>query len=109
RLAYSEDLTAQGPAIAYSLYVLARNRRAAAGDLRYHADTQLDAFASPMARAQIAASLSLYGDDQRADRAFASAWRLASSHASAEERLSRADFGSDLRDNAALLALAAET
>src|SRR5690606_22001531 len=69
RLAYTDDVSAEGPAIAYALYVLARNRRATAGDLRYYADTRLGQFGSAMARAQIAASLALYGDTRRADAA----------------------------------------
>jgi uncharacterized protein YfaS (alpha-2-macroglobulin family) len=61
-----------------------------------------------MARAQIAASLALYGDSQRADRAFASAFQLAQAPATPLDD-SRADYGSRLRDGAAMLALAAET
>ena len=55
---------------------LARNRRAAAGDLRYYADTRLAEFETPIARAQLAAALALYGDAEWAKRAFASAYRL---------------------------------
>ncbi len=105
-LAYNNDIKSNGNAIAYSLYVLARNRRASAGDLRYYADTQLQSFRTSMAQAHIAASLSLYGDNERAKRAFASAYRLAAN--SAPNRM-RSDYGSALRDNAAMLALAAET
>src|SRR5690606_31554330 len=107
-LAYDVDLKAQGTEIAYALYVLARNHKASVGDLRYYADTQVDVFQSPMARAQIAASLALYGDSQRAERVFASAFNLASSGASTIGD-SRSDYGSRLRDSAAMLALAAET
>jgi uncharacterized protein YfaS (alpha-2-macroglobulin family) len=106
-LAYTTDIEAAGADIAYALYVLARNRRASAGDLRYYADTQIDAFASPMARAQIAASLALYGDGERAARAFASAYRLAAEGDG--PGFGRGDYGSALRDSAAILALAAET
>lgn len=106
-LAYNNDIKANGTAIAYSLYVLARNRRASAGDLRYYADTQMDAFGSTMARAHLAASLALYGDNERSSRAFASAMRLASARIA--ENRNRGDYGSALRDNAAMLALAAET
>jgi uncharacterized protein YfaS (alpha-2-macroglobulin family) len=76
--------------------------------LRYYADTQMEAFQNPMARAQIAASLALYGDSQRAERAFASAFQLAQVPATVLDN-SRADYGSRLRDSAAMLALAAET
>ena len=40
-LAYRNDLSNNDAAVAYALYVLARNRLASAGDLRYYADTQL--------------------------------------------------------------------
>jgi uncharacterized protein YfaS (alpha-2-macroglobulin family) len=70
RLAYTTDVSSEGSAIAYALYVLARNRKAAATDLRYYSDSQIDAFAQPLARAQIGAALSLYGDPQRASREF---------------------------------------
>jgi uncharacterized protein YfaS (alpha-2-macroglobulin family) len=107
-LSYSNDLKEHATEIAYALYVLARNRRASVGDLRYYADTQMDAFQNPMARAQIAASLALYGDSQRAERAFASAFDLARAGSTPLDD-SRADYGSRLRDGAAMLALAAET
>jgi alpha-2-macroglobulin len=75
-LSYTTDVEARGRD-RLCLYVLARNRRASVGDLRYYADTPLDEFESPMARAQIGAALALYGDSERADRAFASALRKA--------------------------------
>ncbi len=106
-LAYRTNLAEYGSEIAYALYVLARNRKASAGNLRYYADTKLDAFTSPMARAQIAASLALYGDPVRSERSFASALRAAQS--TKQVSLSRTDYGSSLRDGAAMLALAAET
>ena len=107
QMSYTTDVQARGTEIAYSLYVLARNRKASVGDLRYYADTRLDEFNSPMARAQIAASLALYGDNQRADLAYASALRKA--EADTQVDFSRSDYGSALRDGAAMLALAAET
>ncbi len=55
-----------GAALAYALYVLARNGRPVIGDLRYLADTKLDQFKSPMARAQLAAGLAMLGDRARA-------------------------------------------
>jgi uncharacterized protein YfaS (alpha-2-macroglobulin family) len=105
-IAYDQDIVERGSEIGYALYVLARNRRASAGDLRYYADTRLDEFATPMARAQIAASLALYGDTLRAERAFRSALDLARA---GESDYYRSDYGSTLRDGAAILALAAET
>ena len=57
-------------AIAYALYVLARNGRPVIGDLRYLTDAKLDAFTSPLAKAQLAAALAMLGDQARAG------WRL---------------------------------
>ncbi|WP_082504397.1 alpha-2-macroglobulin [Methylobacterium sp. Leaf111] len=97
-----------GMDIAYAAYVLARNGRPVMGDLRYLVDTKLAAFATPLARGQIAAALALLGDRGRAAKAFASAlagFREAASTTSAY----RPDYGSRLRDSAGLLALAAET
>ena len=54
-----------GNEIAYALYVLARNKRAAVSDLRYYADTMLNDFPTPLAKAHLAAALALYGDAQR--------------------------------------------
>ena len=71
------DVEDRGSEIAYALYVLARNRQASVGDLRYYADTKLEAFSSPMAVAQLAASLALYGDAQRAEATFQAALQLA--------------------------------
>lgn len=105
-LAYDVDVTERGPEIAYALYVLARNSRASAGDLRYYADTRIEEFATPMARAQIGAALALYGDTLRAERAFGSALDLARA---GDPGFDRSDYGSSLRDGAAMLALAAET
>jgi len=59
-----------------------------------------------MARAQVAASLALYGDSLRTERTFRSALDLARQ---SQPDQYRADYGSSLRDGAALLALAAET
>lgn len=105
-LAYDQNVKDRGTEMAYATYVLARNKKASVGDLRYFADTQIADFSSPMARAQIAASLALYGDVQRAEAVFGSALTLART---APEQWNRADYGSALRDGAAILALAAET
>ena len=45
RIAYASDFDNGGEDIAYALYVLARTGRAAIGDLRYYADSKLNAFA----------------------------------------------------------------
>ncbi|MET0576165.1 MAG: alpha-2-macroglobulin family protein [Mesorhizobium sp.] len=105
-LGYDIDLTDRGNEIAYALYVLARNKKASVGDMRYYADTQIEAFSSPMAVAQLAASLALYGDNQRAEATFGVALQLARS--STEYDYYRSDYGSQLRDGAAMLSLAAE-
>ncbi|BCH23999.1 alpha-2-macroglobulin family protein [Mesorhizobium sp. L-8-3] len=106
-LGYDLDLEGRGSEIGYSLYVLARNKKASVGDLRYYADTRIEAFSSPMAVAHLAASLALYGDAQRAERAFQAALTLAKN--TAEYDYYRSDYGSKLRDGAAMLALAAES
>jgi hypothetical protein len=106
-LAYDLDVQSRGTDISYALYVLARNKKASVGDLRYFADTQLEAFTSPMAVAQLAASLALYGDAERAERTFKAALTLAKS--TTDYDYYRSDYGSRLRDGAAMLALAAES
>ena len=60
-------------AIAYALYVLARNGRPVIGDLRYLTDAKLDAFTTPLAKAQLAAALAMLGDQARAAGAFGGA------------------------------------
>ncbi|ODT30930.1 MAG: hypothetical protein ABS35_05935 [Kaistia sp. SCN 65-12] len=106
-LGYDQDVQSRGSAMAYALYVLARNKKASVGDLRYYADTRLEAFSSPMAVAQLGAALALYGDTQRSEATFAAALRLA--EGIGEYDWYRSDYGSALRDGAAMLSLAAET
>ncbi|MBV8110332.1 MAG: alpha-2-macroglobulin family protein, partial [Hyphomicrobiales bacterium] len=95
-----------GRNLAYALYVLARNGAAPVGDLRYFADTKLDAFATPIAKAQIAAALGMLGDRARAERVYAAA--LASIAPRPVLDYGRSDYGSVLRDAAALVTLASE-
>jgi alpha-2-macroglobulin len=107
RLAYVPDFDRGGEDIAYALYVLAANGRAAIGDLRYYAETKLDAFATPLAKAQIGAALALYGDKAGADAVFRrAAFELRDE---SDDRRWRPDYGSGLRDAAAVLTLASET
>ena len=106
QLSYAADFDKGGEGIAYALYVLARNSRVPVGDLRYYLETKLDAFATPMARAQLGAALALFGETERAATALRSAKALWEQQAAATGW--RADFGSHLRDGAALLTLAAE-
>lgn len=97
---------ADGAALAYAAYVLARNGRPVMGDLRYLADTRIDAFETPLARAQIAAGLALLGDRSRAERAFESA--VAALRETSDAREWRPDYGSRLRDGAGMLTLVSE-
>lgn len=107
-VAYASDFENGGEDIAYAVYVLARNGRTSIGDLRYYAETKLEAFATPLARAQLGAALALYGDSQKAAGAFRSALDLLDQN-NDKARVWRSDYGSDLRDGAAILALAAES
>ncbi len=107
-LANSSDIGAgQGAPIAYAAYVLARNGREVMGDLRYLTDAKLDAFESPLARAQLAAALALLGDRPRAEAVFEKASEQLA--AMGNPLYSTPDYGSRLRDGAGLLALAVET
>ena len=92
-------------AIAYALYVLARNGRPVIGDLRYLTDAKLDAFTTPLAKAQLAAALAMLGDQARAAAAFGAALKALDAE---RDGGSRPDYGSRLRDAAAVLALVAE-
>jgi alpha-2-macroglobulin len=92
-------------AIAYALYVLARNGRPVIGDLRYLTDAKLDAFTTPLAKAQLAAALAMLGDQARATAAFGAALKALDAE---RDGGSRPDYGSRLRDAAAVLALVAE-
>jgi hypothetical protein len=94
-----------GPsAQAYAQYVLARAGQAKLADLRYAAD-QLSLSSSPaLALAHVAAALSLNGEQQRAAELFDAAAKNA-------ERRSNGwwDYGSTLRDSAAVAFLMAES
>jgi uncharacterized protein YfaS (alpha-2-macroglobulin family) len=103
----SEVEAGQSASLAYAAYVLARNGRPVMSDLRYLADTQIAAFDSPLARAQLAAALALLGDRGRAEKVFTAAGDVLA--AFADTPYSRPDYGSRLRDSAGLLALAAES
>ena len=106
QVAYASDFSTGGEDIAYALYDLARAGRAALGDLRYYMEAKLTAFSTPLARAQIGAALALYGDRTRAAAAFVSAVDLLAEPD--DPARFRTDYGSPLRDAAAILALAAE-
>lgn len=106
RINFAPDFDQGGEGIAYALLVLARSGAARMGDLRYYADTKAGAFSTPMAAAQLGAALAAYGDPVRADLMFARAAALLVKPAN--RTALRDDFGSTLRDRAAVLTLAAE-
>jgi hypothetical protein len=106
-VATAQDVSKDGGRnLAYALYVLARNGVAPIGDLRYLADTKVNELATPIAKAQIAAALGLLGDRARAERVYQAA--LASIAQPAPSLIQRVDYGSALRDSAALVTLASE-
>jgi uncharacterized protein YfaS (alpha-2-macroglobulin family) len=108
-LSFTNNVRDQGNEMAYALYVLARNRKASISDLRYYADTSLNDFPTPLAKAHIAAALSLYGDAQRAKVIFAASLQMSQDAQIHKVSLTRSDYGSSLRDGAAVLALASES
>lgn len=95
-----------GRELAYGLYVLAKNGTAPIGDLRYLADTKLSNLATPIAKSQLAAALALVGDRVRAERVYGAA--VESLQPKPVIEFGRTDFGSALRDAAALVSLASE-
>ncbi|MEO1555659.1 MAG: alpha-2-macroglobulin family protein [Pseudomonadota bacterium] len=107
RVNYAPDFDTGGEDIAYALMVLARAGAASIGDLRYYADTKAEAFATPLARAQLGAALASYGEQTRADRMFRLAQDLAQQTGDATPKW-RDDYGTALRDAAGLLHLAVE-
>ncbi|WP_040489919.1 alpha-2-macroglobulin family protein [Fulvimarina pelagi] len=104
-LAYLPDKPDFGP-VAYAYYVLARNGRAAVGDLRYFADNELTNFPA-LAKGQMAAALAFYGDRTRAETVFRAAIEDATDAAPNTARYST--YGSTLRDGAAVLTLGLES
>jgi alpha-2-macroglobulin len=105
-IGYAQDFESGGEDRAYALYVLARNGRAPIGELRYYADTKLENFATPLAQAQLGAALAMMGDKARAERALQAAFKAVSAE---DGNTSRRDYGTPIRDGAALITLAAET
>ncbi len=106
RISYAPDFDNGGEDIAYALLVLAREGAASMGDLRYYADTKAQDFATPLAVAQLGAALAAYGDPVRADALFSRAGTMLT--AQTDTRAWRDDFGTPLRDAAAVLRLGAE-
>ncbi|MFT6025413.1 MAG: hypothetical protein ACI9PY_003549 [Ascidiaceihabitans sp.] len=106
RVNYAPDFDKGGEDIAYALLVLAREGAASMGDLRYYSDTKAGAFSTPLGAAQLGAALAQYGDQSRADRMFGRAAALLLKEP--PKNVWRVDFGSQLRDTAGVLRLAAE-
>lgn len=106
RINYAPDFDNGGADIAYAMLVLAREGAASMGDLRYYADTKADNFGTPLAAAQLGAALASYGDQLRADAMFRRARELLTKPR--DNRGWRSDFGTNLRDTAAVLKLSAE-
>ena len=102
----AQDFDKGGEGLAYALFVLAREGAASIGDLRYYADVKADAFGTALAMAQVGAALASYGDQTRADAMFRKAGQRL--EAPEENQRWRVDYGTDLRDAAAVLTLAVE-
>ncbi len=87
----------------YALYALTRSGDARASDVRYFADQNAEKLSTRLAVAQLAASLAATGETTRANAMFASAART--------QRKANywKDYGTNLRDAAAALALRAES
>ncbi|TWI33836.1 alpha-2-macroglobulin family protein [Paracoccus sulfuroxidans] len=112
RVNYATDPSAayeyDNAALAYAAAVLARERAANIGDLRYYVDTAASAFKTPMAAANLGAALAAAGDQERADRMFREA-REKLKLIEPEKQYYRSDYGTNLRDAAAVLALTTES
>ena len=89
-------------AIPYALYVLAASGGGDAAATRYFADRFVDKLPTAMASAQMAAALALVGEADRARFHFGKAVGPGKGHPMIR------DYGSDLRDRAAVVTLASE-
>ena len=101
-----EPATDGGIALAYALYVLARNGVAPVGDVRYLADAKINDLKTASAKAEIGAALAMLGDRNRAEKVFDIAVGSLTKQPTVE--IGRTDYGSPLRDAAAVVTLAAE-
>jgi hypothetical protein len=104
----TRDFKSGGETLAYSLYVLARAGRGVLGDLRYYSDTKIDAFSTPISKAQLAAGLAMLGDKERAALTFNAALASLAKPDGEVPLAGRQDYGTSLRDAAAVLALMGE-
>lgn len=100
--------TWENAALAYAALVLARERAASVGDLRYYADTAADRFDTALSAAQLGAALAAYGDNERARAMFDRARRIIAQNDTRDMVRFRRDYGSSMRDRAGVIALAAE-
>ncbi len=91
-------------AYAYAQYVVTRAGRGDLSELRYFYETRFDKLPTTFARSQFAAALAYLGDRNRAEAAFANA-ELPDSN----QQVRWTDYGTKLRDDAALVALLAES
>lgn len=91
-------------AYAYAQYVVTRAGRGDLSELRYFYETRFDKLPTTFARSQFAAALAYLGDRNRAAAAFTNA-DLPDSN----QQVRWTDYGSKLRDDAALVALLAES
>jgi uncharacterized protein YfaS (alpha-2-macroglobulin family) len=108
RVSNANEFESGGEDLAYGFYVLARAGRAVVGELRYYVDEKLEKFSTPTARAQLGAAMAMYGDKERAERAFTSAIDLLKVKPDLTWVSTRQDYGSSLRDSTATLALISE-
>jgi uncharacterized protein YfaS (alpha-2-macroglobulin family) len=92
------------PAVAYAHYVLARAKSDDLDGLRYFNDTQLARLPTQLAKAQVAAALAQYGDTARAAAAYDATLEPGAPRPAG---IRYVDYGSELRDSAAVLAFAA--
>jgi uncharacterized protein YfaS (alpha-2-macroglobulin family) len=93
---------AELPARAYAYAVLARAKAIDAAELSFFLDTGSEALPTPLARAHLAYALAASGDAEGARRALGGASAPRGDHAGLR------DWGSDLRDAAAAIAVLAE-
>ncbi|MGR0482941.1 MAG: alpha-2-macroglobulin family protein [Candidatus Electronema sp. V4] len=91
-------------AIAYAHWVLAKAGQARHEDARYLFDTKFDSIGSPLAQAQLAGTLALLGDHERAMNGLKAALRAADTEAA-----SWWSYGSRLRDLASVISIIGET
>jgi len=92
------------PAVAYAHYVLARAKSDDLAELRYFYETQMARLPTQLAKAQTAAALAQYGDTTRAAAAYDAALVPGPPRPAG---IRYVDYGSELRDSAAVLSFVA--